>query len=82
MSIKFDLLNGVQFDNSPTKMIKVKALRGFGIGGGVFAIPGEIISLQEADARLRVMQGKAIIYNEVEKVTASTEITDKGGKKK
>lgn len=63
--------------------IKVKALRGFGIGGGVFAIPGEVISLQEADARLRVMQGKAIIYNEAEKVqTASTEIIDKGGKKK
>lgn len=64
-------------------MIKVKALRGFGIGGGVFAIPGEVINLQEADARLRVMQGKAIIYNEAEKIqTVSTEIIDKGGKKK
>lgn len=64
-------------------IIKVKALRGFGIGGGVFAVPGEVVGLQEADARLRIMQGKAIIYNEVEEVkTTSTEITDKGGKKK
>lgn len=63
--------------------IKIKALRGFGIGGGVFAVPGEVVGLQEADARLRIMQGKAIIYNEAEKVqTASTEITDKGGKKR
>lgn len=64
-------------------MIKVKAIRGFGIGGGVFAVPGEVVGLQEADARLRVIQGKAIIYNEAEKIqTASTEIHDKGGKKK
>lgn len=64
-------------------MVKIKALRGFGLGGGTFAIPGEVVSLQEVDARLRVMQGKAIIYNEAENVqTASTEIKDKGGKKK
>ncbi len=66
-------------------MVKIKALRGFGIGGGSFVDPGEVISLPEIDALLRVRQSKAIIYNEAvkpETVAASTEIIDKGGKKK
>lgn len=60
-------------------MVKVKALRGFGLGGGLFATPGAVLEFSEYDANNWIKKGKATLYTETEIVC---EPTTKGGKKK
>lgn len=58
------------------KLVKIRALRGFGIGAGRFLDVGDIGELLEAEALLRIQQGKAELFIEKEKPKSN------GGKKK
>jgi hypothetical protein len=52
--------------------LKVRIVRGFCIGTGRDVFPGDVVELNEAEARLRIAQGKATAVEDVPQDTETS----------